>query len=177
MFKVTCFAPITPEELWEGIKGLHFTKKKDGFEWYLDGHVFRIEPFKNQSRTSMKGYRVYFNGSIDGAIFLYDFAMSWINPAITGIEFSLTHSSVKNGDWIKDLISRSSISTIDTKGIFKKGPVGIVVVNDEVTLQLRSSKGKQLNLLPGLKQIESVKDELKPVEQDLFTFMEEGVAV
>lgn len=177
MFKVTCFAPITPDKLWDGLKGLQFTKKKEGFEWYLDGHVFRIEPFKNQSRTNMKGYRVYFNGSIDGAIFLYDFALSWINPAITGIEFSLSHSNITSQDWIKDLMSRSSISTVDTKGIFKKGPIGIVVVNDEVVIQLRSSKGSQLNLLPSLKQIESIKEELKPAEHDLFSLLEEGVAI
>lgn len=177
MFKVTCFAPITPEELWKGVKGLHFTKKEEGFEWYLDGHVFRIEPFKNQSRTSMKGYRVCFNGSIDGAIFLYDFALSWINPSITGIEFSLSHSTLKTRDWIKDFMSRSSFSTVDSKGIFKKGPIGIVVVNDVVTLQLRSSKGKQLNLLASLKEIETVKEELKPAEHDLFSYVEEGVAV
>lgn len=177
MFKLTCFAPIPPEQLGSALKGLRFVTKKDGFEWYLDGHIFRIEPFKNQPRESMKGYRVFFNGEIDGGIYLFDSSLGWLEPMVTGVEFELTHHNRKTEDWIKELLNRPSYKLVDNRGLFHKGRVGVAVFNDKVTFQIRSSKGKGLKLIECLKEIELLQSELKPVEFDLFSCMEEGVAV
>lgn len=37
MFKVTCFAPVEPQQFKESLKALRFVEKKGGWEWYLDG--------------------------------------------------------------------------------------------------------------------------------------------
>ncbi|PGT83240.1 hypothetical protein [Bacillus sp. AFS040349] len=177
MFKITCFAPISPEDLGKALKALKFQEKKGCYEWYLDGHVFRIEPFKNQPRDSMKGYRVYFNGNIDGGIYLFDSALGWLETNISGVECELEIASMKSNDWIKDLISRNSFKTLDTRGLFLKGRVGVVVVNDKVNLQIRSTKGKQLKLIECLKEVNVIRDELRPDDFNLFSFIEEGVAV
>ncbi|MFC0273563.1 hypothetical protein ACFFIX_19415 [Metabacillus herbersteinensis] len=177
MFKLTCFASITPEDLEKALKGLRFVAKKDGYEWYVDGHVFRIEPFKNQSRDSSKGYRVYFNGAIDGGIYLFDSSLGWLSPRIIGIEYELSHSKMKSTDWINDLNRRMSFQTLDIRGLFQKGRVNCVVVNDSLQLQIRTTKGKQLKLIECLKEIETLRDELLPNDFDLFSFHQEGVAV
>jgi len=177
MFKLTCFAPIPPEQLGTALRGLRFATKKEGFEWYLDGHIFRIEPFKNQPRESMKGYRVLFNGEIDGGIYLFDSSLGWLEPMVTGVEYELSHQKMKTEDWIKDLMKRPSYKMIDSRGLFQKGRIGVVVVNDKITFQIRASKGKKLKLIECLKEIELLQSELRPVEFDLFSYLDEGVAV
>ncbi|MDC3424361.1 hypothetical protein NC797_07555 [Aquibacillus sp. 3ASR75-11] len=176
MYKITCFTSITPNELGKALKGFRFLTTKEGFEWKVDGYSFRIEPFKNQPRHNMNGYRVYFDGSIDGGIYLFDMAIGWTHPKITGVEFDLSVSSRTSKDWINDLISRNSFRTIDTRGLFRKGKVGVIAVNDTVTLQIRSTKGKQLKLIECLKEVEKIREEITPVEFDLFSFIEEGEA-
>lgn len=177
MFKVTCFAPVEPQQFKESLKALRFVEKKGGWEWYLDGHVFRIEPFLNQARESMKGYRVTFNGSIDGGIYLFDMSFGGLSPSISGIEYKLQHATMKTVCWLKELRKRASFQIIDPRGLFQKEGVSVIVVNDEVTLQVRAPKGKKIKLIEVLKKIEMIRDEITPVEFDLFSFSEERDAV
>jgi hypothetical protein len=165
---------MSPEKIGENLNCLQFKEVKNGFEWYLDGHVFRIEPFQMQPRYGEKGFRVYFNGSIDGGAYLFDMSLGWVNPSITGVEYTISHPSKKNKDWISDLLKRPSYHCIDTRGIFMKNGVGIVVINDQLHLQVR---GKKIKLLEVLKKIELLREELTPVEFDLFSYVEEGIAV
>ncbi|MBU7595883.1 hypothetical protein AB3Z07_28005 (plasmid) [Metabacillus halosaccharovorans] len=177
MYKITCFATISPENLGDALKGLRFTSKRDCFEWQLDGHIFRIEPFKNQPRDSLKGYRVYFNGSIDGGIYLFDSALGWLTPTISGIEYELYHYSKTTNDWLKDLNKRPSFKCLDPRGIFIKSETTLVIVNDKVNFQIRSPKGKHLKMIECLKRIDCLREELQPVEIDIFSFQKEEVAI
>jgi len=178
MFKVTCFIEHSPEKLSSALSGLHFQKTKEGFVWNLDGHVFRIEPFKNQSRASnFYGYRVYFDGSIDGGLYLFDLSMGFFHPRVTGVEYNLFHHNRDKNDWLKDFNSRKSYQSSDTLGIYRKGKVGIVVLDDCVNLQIRATKKRSLKLIECLKQIDKIQEEIKPIEYDLFSIMGEGMAI
>lgn len=179
MFKITCFASMPPEDLFAALRGLSFVKKRDYFEWQLDGHFFRIEPFKNQSRNSLKGYRVYFNGAIDGGLYLFDSALGWLSPSIAGVEYELTHDSKDSNEWLKDLSKRPSFKCLDARGLYMKGNTHLVVVNDKINLQIRSPKGKSLKMIECLKEVNALRNELKPVSFDLFSIGQEreGVAV
>lgn len=178
MFKVTCFIELSPEKLSSALSGLHFLNKNEGLVWSLDGHIFRIEPFKNQERANNSyGYRVYFDGSIDGGLYLFDLSMGFLNPRITGVEYSLYHHNRDKNDWIKDLNSRKPYKRSDTLGIYRKGNIGVVILDDCVILQIRATKNRSLKLLECLKQIDMIQEEIKTVEIDLFSFTEEGVAI
>ncbi|WP_209124513.1 hypothetical protein [Alkalihalobacillus sp. BA299] len=178
MFKITCFIEHSPEKLSAALTGLHFQNKKEGFIWSVDGHIFRIEPFKYQGRaTNSYGYRVYFDGSIDGGIYLFDLSMGFLNPKVTGVEYNLYHQNRDKNDWLKDLNSRKSYQKSDTLGIYRKGNVGVVVLDDCVNLQIRATKKRSLKLIECLKQIDMIQEEIKPVEYDLFSILEEGVAI
>ncbi|MFT9496316.1 MULTISPECIES: hypothetical protein [Bacillota] len=177
MFKLTCFAPIEPEKLELSLRGIHFKIVKNGFEWHMDGTTFRIEPFQNQPRESMKAYRVYFDGDIQGGSYLFDLSLGCMGAIVTGVEFIMTHPKMKQDDWIKDLRKRPSYKMIDPRGLFMKGSCGVVVVNDSVTLQLRSKKNKKLIMVDCLKKIDFIREELYPVEYDLFSIpAEEDIA-
>lgn len=175
MFKITCFAPIEPKKLGEVLKGIHFRTVKGCFEWSLDGHIFRIEPFQNQPRDSMKAYRIFFDGDITGGSYLYDLSIGCMSPIVTGVEFDLDHSNMNSSDWIDQIGKLPSYKMLDARGIFEKDGVGIIVVNNQVTLQLRSRKNKKLIMLDCLKKIDSIREELTPNRFDLFSF--EGIAV
>ena len=178
MFKITCFIELSHDKLATTLRGLHFQVNREGFFWSVDGHVFRIEPFKNQGRASNSyGYRVYFDGTIDGGIYLFDLSMGFLNPRITGVEYNLYHQNRVKNDWLKDFNSRKAYLNSDTTGIYRKGNVGIVVLDDCVNLQIRETKKRSLNLIECLKQINIIQEEIKPVEYDLFSIMEEGVAI
>ena len=173
MYKITCFAPIEPIKLEQLLKGFHFKSIKNGMEWSMDGSVFRIEPFQNQSRNSMKAYRIYFSGDIYGGAYLFDLCMGCFNPEVTGIEYLLQHPSKSSDMWNKELRNNKSIKTIDLRGIYEQDGVGIVVINDTLTLQLRSKKGKKLIIVDALKQVEIVRDKLLPSDFDLFSFTDD----
>jgi hypothetical protein len=80
---------------------------------------------------------------------------------------------MKQSDWMKDLRKRKSFQMIDPRGLFMKQGVGIVVVENSITIQLRSRKNKKLILIDSLKTVDSIREELIPIEFDLFSSMEE----
>ncbi|QCJ45454.1 hypothetical protein FAY30_26290 (plasmid) [Bacillus sp. S3] len=47
MFKITCFAPVEPEQLEKALKGIHFKTVKNGFEWRMDGNT--VSPYSNNA--------------------------------------------------------------------------------------------------------------------------------
>lgn len=173
MYKITCFAPVGPEQLERGLKGIHFKSVKNGFEWKMDGTTFRIEPFKNQPRDSMKAYRVFFDGDIHGGAYLFDLSLGCFGAHVTGVEYTLSHPSMQNESWMKELLKRPSYQLIDSRGLFTKQNVGIVIVNNTVTLQIRSKKNYKLIMVDCLKKIDFIREELKPVEFDLFSLSAE----
>ncbi|KZE68046.1 hypothetical protein AWM68_17245 [Fictibacillus phosphorivorans] len=173
MYKITCFAPIEPQQLEKALKGIHFKTVKSGFEWLMDGSVFRIEPFQNQPRDSMKAYRIYFNGDINGGTYLFDLTLGCMDAVVTGIEYILEDSSMKHDDWMNELIRKPSYHMIDSRGLFSKQEVGVTLVNNTVTLQLRSRKNQKLKMWDCLKRIDFIREELQPVKYDLFSIEEE----
>lgn len=170
MFKITCFAPIEPEQLGKALKGIHFMATKKGYEWSMDGTTFRIEPFQEQPRDSMKGYRIYFDGDIHGGTYLFDLSIGCMGAEVTGVEYQLEHQSMKKEQWLKDLRRRPSFKMIDPRGLFMKQKVGVVLLNDSVILQLHSRKNQKLIMVNALKEIDFIRDELQPVEFDLFSY-------
>lgn len=178
LFKITCFAPVEPIQLEQSLRGLHFKKVKNGFEWHVDGTTFRIEPFQNQPRESNKGYRVFFNGSIEGGCYLFDLSLGLMGAFVTGVEYILEQPSKTNEDWIKDLRKRPSYQMVDPRGLFTKKGCGIIVVNQTVTIQVRSRKNQKLKMLDCMKQVDCIREELMPVNFDLFSFLgqEEEIA-
>jgi hypothetical protein len=176
MFKLTCFAPIEPAKLEQLLKGIHFKPVKNGLEWYMDGTIFRIEPFQNQPRESRKGYRIYFNGDIHGGTYLFDISLGCLGAEVTGIEYLLEHQNMQNEDWMKDLRKRASYKLADNRGIFNKQGVGVIVMNNSITLQLRSNKNKKLKIVECLEKISVIRNELMPIDNDLFSFSKEEIA-
>jgi len=171
MFKITCFAPIEPEQLGKALKGIHFKPVKSGYEWSMDGTTFRIEPFQEQPRDSLKGYRVHFDGDIHGGTYLFDLTIGCMGAEVTGVAYELEHYKMKKEQWLKDIRRRPSFKLIDPRGLFMKGKVGVVLSNDSVILQLHSRKNQKLILVDALKQIDSIREELLPVDIDLFSFL------
>ncbi|MEK4671093.1 hypothetical protein [Niallia sp. FSL R7-0271] len=176
MYKLTCFIPMEPDEVEEALRGIRFTKKKDGFEWSMNGSVFRIEPFQNQSRELLKGYRVYFDGDIVGCSYLFDLSIGCLGAHVTSIDCIIEHPSKTYQDWITDLSKRPSCKMIDSKGLFVKGDIYLTIVNNSLIIQKRSRKNQKLKLIETLKQIDFIREDLSPKEFDLFSFGEEDIA-
>lgn len=176
MFKITCFAPIEPNQLEKALKGIHFKTINSGFEWKMDGSTFRIKPFENQPRGSMKAYRVFFDGDIHGGAYLFDLSLGCMGAIVSGVDYHLEHPTMKHQDWMKDLRKRASYQMIDARGLFMKQGIGVVLVNDTLTLQLRSRKNQKLIMVDSLKKIDIIREELMPVEYDLFSFQREEIA-
>lgn len=176
MFKITCFASVHPSTLGPALKAVHFNEVKGRFIWRLEGAEFVIEPFKNYGdHQSSYGYRVYFDGSIDGAMYLFDMSLGCFQPQITGVEYLLQHQSKNQEGWINDLLKRPSYRTCDVRGVFFKGHVGVVCLPDStVNLQIRK-KIKAYKLIELLKEIDCLKHDIMPVDYDLFSV--EGVAI
>lgn len=164
MFKITCFAPIEPKQLEKALNGIHFRTVKNGFEWSMDGITFRIVPFQNEPRGPIKGYRVYFDGDIHGGSYLFDLSLGCLGAEVTGVEYILTYPKMDTVDWINDIRKRSTFQMVDARGLFLKHGVGVIVVNNSVTLQLHSRKNKKLIMVDAIKKIDFIREELVPVK-------------
>lgn len=177
MFKLTCFAPAHPSKLGPALAAVHFKNVKGKFVWQMDGAQFVIEPFKNYGdHQASYGYRVYFDGSIDGAMYLFEMSMGCFSPQINGVEYTIYHQSKTQESWIKDFLKRPSFRTSDVRGVFRKGDVGVVCLPDStVNLQIRKKGTKPFKLIELLKEIDCLKHDIMPVDYDLFSV--QGVAI
>ncbi|QHA38713.1 hypothetical protein D5E69_23045 (plasmid) [Rossellomorea marisflavi] len=176
MFKLTTFAAVHPRELESALRGLHFRPVKGGYEWSIDGHIFRIQPFgpKGEHQEAY-GYRIHFDGLIDGGLYLFEMSMAGFKPTIQAVEFDMIHPEKTQAVWISDFLRRPSLEPGGMRGIFSKGKVGIICLPDHsVNIQLRI-KGKASKLPVLLREIESVRSELQPEDFNLFSYGE-GVA-
>ncbi|MEU2441871.1 hypothetical protein ABZ595_37670 [Streptomyces rubradiris] len=167
---------MEPNELENALKGLRFTKKKNDLEWNMDGSTFRIEPFQNQSRELLKGYRVYFNGDISGGYHLFNLSIGCLGAQVTNIDCILDYPFKTSQDWINELMKRPSCKMIDARGLFVLGDIFLTVVNDSLIIQKRIRKNQKLKLKETLKQIDFIREDLSPKEFDLFSFGEEVIA-
>ncbi|WP_278342257.1 hypothetical protein [Parageobacillus thermoglucosidasius] len=171
LFKMTCFSAVEPKQLGVILKDMQ--RIKDGYAWFLDGCVFCIQPFQNQSRYSLKGYRIFFNTSIETGMYLYDITLGRLGGQILGIECVIKCPSKKSSDWISGLRSDTSFQMTDPRGLFNKNGCGIIVVNDTVILQMRNRN--KLKVYEALKKIDSIREELlSSVEYDLFSCSKEA---
>ncbi|HEO8422750.1 TPA: hypothetical protein VBX77_004814, partial [Yersinia enterocolitica] len=101
MYKITCFCSLEPTKLESLLKGIGFSSKKDGLEWYFEDIVFRIEPFKGHSNQREKGYRVYFNGKNTMSFsYMFDLSLGTLNTTITCIEYMLREEGKNSNDWL-----------------------------------------------------------------------------
>jgi hypothetical protein len=177
MYCITTFAPIVPEQLAHVLKGLRFKISRQRYEWSQEGHMFAIEPFVHQPREKEKGYRVYANGLMDGILYMFDCTIGWLEPSVNGVEYILKHPSYTKDKWQKELAKRPSFKMVDTRGIYCKDGIFVVLVGDELRIQLRPPHSKKLNLLQGMRKVDSIREELQPIEYDLFSLpVGEGIA-
>lgn len=175
MYKVTFFMGVSPKELEEKLIPVGFQKSKGSLIWRSEGNesIFQIVPFGGHNRiTSDYGYRLYFN-SLGGGLYLYDMSLSMFQPSVKGVEFNLTLERTKAG-WQFYFKSRPSFRIVDSRGIYQKGNVGVVVVNDNhLNLQVRPKKPKGVvPLNESLEEISVILEEINPTEIDIFSFME-----
>lgn len=177
MFKITCFAPIEPSDLEQRLKGIYFKTVRKGLEWSMDGSTFRIEPFENQLRTSMKAYRISFDGELHGGLYLFDLTIGCLEPQVTCVEYILDYPSMKDVDWMKELRKRPSYQMIDPSGLYIKKGIGAIVTKNTLTLKLHSKKNKNLKLVDALKEIDILREDLVPTDDyNLFSALQEEIA-
>lgn len=172
MYKVTFFITKSPTEIEELIMPIGFKKIQGEFVWKSESSTFKIIPFSQQARGyEVYGYRAVFNTSIEGALYLLDMSIGMFKPIYKGIEFSLTINKTKQ-DWLRYFHTHQGFQTSDSRGIFIKDQVGVIVIGDnEVVLQIRPTNPKgNITLKSSLQEINSLLEEVNPLPYDLFTF-------
>lgn len=180
MYKVTVFLPYSFQELVPLLKPVGFSKMvrngQDTLVLRIDGLSFVIRPLQVRG-IKPYGYHITYDGSCDGFLALFDMYIGIMNPEVTGVQYELRRENMTPSEWIKKLEEFKPVRTIDSKGIFQWGNVGIVVVPEFVNLQIRSSgpKAKHLKIVECMQEIERVRNELNPSDFNLFSFLEEGV--
>ncbi|MBU8908187.1 hypothetical protein [Desertibacillus haloalkaliphilus] len=175
MFTLTVMIDRSPSEVAESVRGLGFQVKKEGLELNVDGHVFRIQPFKYQDhRVRNYGYRICFDMSIESGAYFFETTFGHLQPHVQAIEYDLDVEDCSQMNWNKELIAKG-YRQVDARGIYSSGSVGIVVLDECVNMQVRSVRRKSLNLNKSLHEIMSVRDEIHPPvnHHDLFSFVEE----
>jgi hypothetical protein len=166
---------VAPSELEKKLKAVGFTNQKGSLIWKSpndSGIIFQIVPFGvNDRHCSNYGYRLYFNGSIDGALYLYDMALAGFFPEVIGVEYNLTELERTRLGWVFYFKSRTSYIKEDDRGIFRKGNVGIVCVGDNhLNLQIRPKRPKGIvPLKESLVEISRLLEEINPMTLDLFS--------
>lgn len=173
MYKVTFFMETSPKELEEKLLPVGFKKSKGSLIWSSEGSTFQIVPFGGNNRiTSDYGYRLFFN-SLSGGLYLYDMSLSMFKPTIRGVEYNLTELERTKEGWQFYFKSRPNFKVIDPRGIYQKGKVGIVIVNDNhLNLQVRPKKPRGVvPLNESLEEIAVLVEEFNPTELDIFTFV------
>lgn len=175
MYKVTFFMSVPPAELENKLTPVGFVNQKGSLTWHSPHDkslIFQIVPFGGDNRFSSNyGYRLYFNGSIDGALYLFDMALAGFFPDITGVEYNLTELERTKAGWVFYFKSRSGYVKVDERGIYRKGNIGIVCVNDNhLNLQIRPKRPKGIvPLKDSLVEISHLVEEINPVNLDLFS--------
>lgn len=171
MYKVTCFASVASVELGESLKGFKVKAGSESIEWDMDkNYTFRIEPFKTQPYGRYKGYRTFFNCSIRGGAYLFDSAFGWTDKIISSIEYDMFLGNFNRNKCIHALMNDPSYKLIDSRGLFMKGRIIVVVLEDKINLQIRARKSKSLKLLECLTELEKFRKEFTPNRYDLFSF-------
>ena len=175
MYKVTFFMRISPSELHEKLRPVGFVNQKGSLVWNspIDKTVtFQIVPFGGNNRNcSEYGYRIYFNGSITGALYLYDMTLANLFPDIKGVEYNLTELDRTKAGWIFYLKSRTEYVKEDERGIFRKGNIGLICMADNhLNLQIRPKRTKGIvPLKESLLEISELLEEINPINLDLFS--------
>ena len=167
LFRMTCFLNIPPEKLTSLLVPLKFQKTRDSLVWRMDDHYFSIHPFKNQPRNGVYGYRVLFNGQMQGGIYLFDQSLSTFTPKIVSVEYILDND--KDVGWWRNQCLKYRLKKRST-GAFRSGRVSIVLTGETIHFMIRSSAGKGLKVYECFKEIDELKDLLVPSKVDLFSF-------
>ncbi|GLO68263.1 MULTISPECIES: hypothetical protein [Oceanobacillus] len=172
-FNITVFTNIKPKLLFENLTSIRFKINLKSNEVYWKGEdekQFIISPFRHQNRNGLNGYRIYSNYPISTILYLFDGALGWIHELkVSGVESEVSLTKTRK-EHLNEMISHPSLQMIDTRGIFIKDDISIILLQDKIVLQ-RRSKLKKLN--NELKKIEAAMDLLLPSKHDLFSFLEE----
>ena len=174
MYKVTLFSEVLPQVLETKLKPIGFKKIKGALVWETKDSIFKIIPFGGEPyRTQEQGYRLFFDGSIGGALHLFDRSIGLFKPRITAVEYLLSEERTRE-DWALYFASNSKYKTVDNRGIFNKGNVGIVcAVDNLVNLMIRPNKPKGvLSLNKSIEELASLVEEIRPTNYDIFSYAE-----
>ncbi|MEX3623627.1 hypothetical protein [Viridibacillus arvi] len=174
MYKITFFMELSPKELEEKLLPVGFKKLNAALIWGSEDTMFKIVPFGSDNHSTSHGYRLYFNGSITGALYLYDMGLNMFKPHISGVEYNITEIERTQQAWNFYFKSRTAYKIIDERGIYSKGNVGIVCVQDNLlNLQVRPTRPKgEVSLNRSLEEIATLIEEINPTTMDLFSFSE-----
>ncbi|WP_163537320.1 hypothetical protein [Gracilibacillus sp. YIM 98692] len=176
-FQFTVFVNHKESLIERGLKGLRFRKKGDSFTLDMDCTYFHVVPFQHQPRSSLNGYRCYCNGSIEGATYLLDTSFGWTDPEVTGILCTIKDDDKTQEDWIHHLQNHVHCHMVDARGLFRYKKTMVSIVPEGICLHLHAPKGKKLDTLKSLQEIDSMRENISPLKYDLFSFLEEEDAV
>ncbi|MCD4837950.1 MULTISPECIES: hypothetical protein [Neobacillus] len=84
---------------------------------------------------------------------------------------------MKYEDWIKDLRKKSSYKMVDPRGLFTKDNCFVVVVQNTVTIQLRSKKKPKTKNGGLSKKVDLIREELMPDKYDLFSLSNSEIEI
>lgn len=171
MYKTTFFLEVLPHVLESKLKPIGFKKIKGALIWETKDSMFKIIPFGEPHGTLEQGYRLFFNGSLGGALNLFDRSVGLFKPRITAVEYLLSEERKKE-DWVQYFISQSNYQIEDNRGIFNKGNVKIVcAVDNLLNLMIRPIRPKgQLSLNKSIEELAVVVEEIYPTNYDIFSY-------
>lgn len=175
MYKITFFMEISPKELEKKLLPVGFKNVNGSLLWGVEESTFQIVPFSLDNRYSNDyGYKLYFKGSIGGALYLYDMALRMFKPSIKAVEYDLTEIERTKQAWQFYFKSRTSFREVDERGIYERGDIGIVCVYDNhLNLQIRPKRPKgEVPLNRSLEEISVLLEELNPTTMDIFSILE-----
>lgn len=136
-FKVTCFFKEPTERLFEILETKHFTRtRQNTVIWSHRNNTLEIVPFSSPGRET-NGYRFYYEGSSEVFQFVFNNLAGKLEPAITGIESTITSGLTQKQ--LIGLAKQTRYRECSMIGLYEMEGVGIVFMkNGDVNFQIRN---------------------------------------
>lgn len=172
-YRLTVFVNQKEETMEKAWRSLRLKNKHNVFELMMEDTYFRITPFQNQPRSSLNGYRIAFNGTLEGCMYLLDTSFGWTTVEVTGVYCIIKDEGKSKKDWLDLLTHDLDGELVDARGLIRVNKKMVSILPEGVCIEMHAPKGKQLNTYQTLKEIDSIREMITPKEYDLFSFMEE----
>lgn len=168
-FKITFFLEQSIKELEAGLKGLGFKRAEKALVWKVEDRVFEICPFAAAKRyNDPYGYRVYFNGTVSGGLYLFDLSIALYRPQVIAVECESPFGDKTRQEWVRHFKSLANMQDGPMEGTFRWKGINIMVT-DRVIFMLRAKQQKTIKIVECVKKIKDVQAEMMPERFDLFS--------